>query len=71
LRFVGYFVYQLWAQIATALELPTASVNPCVLSIVIATLLQRLTDLKKNRLPNFEGGSLGFWQRSVMLDIFA
>src|SRR5215207_1544806 len=33
-------------------NLPTSTVNHCVLSIVIATLSQHRTDLNKNRLPD-------------------
>jgi hypothetical protein len=42
-----------------ALELQTTTVNPCVLSILIATLSQHRTDLNKKHLPDFEGGTLG------------
>jgi len=49
-----------------AFELPIFAVNHGVFSTLIATP----TDLKK-RLPNFEGGSLGFRQSAVILSIFA
>jgi hypothetical protein len=42
-------------------------VNSCVLSILIATLLQHLTDLNKKIASQFEGGDLAFWQHALML----
>lgn len=46
-------------------------VNLCVLPILIATLLQLLTGLKKNRLPEDRGGASEFWQHVLMLGTFA
>jgi hypothetical protein len=37
----------------------------------IATLLQHLTDLNKNCLPDFQGGSFGSWQHALVLGTFA
>jgi hypothetical protein len=37
----------------------------------IATLLQHLTDLNKNRLPNLQGGSFWFWHLASLLGNFA
>ena len=53
-----------------ALELPTSTVNPCVLSIVIAKLSQHLTDLNKKAPPQFRGGSLRFRRRAMILCVF-
>ena len=60
-----------WGTDCEALELATSIVNYCVLSILIATLLQHLTHLNKKSPPNFEGGSLAFRQHALMLGIYA
>ena len=50
------------ACMAERLELLSSTLNNCVLSILIAILLQHQTDLNKNRLPDLRGGSSWFWQ---------
>jgi len=51
--------------------LSTSAVNPCVLSILIATLLQHLKDLNKKRLPDFKGGISELRQQALILGSFA
>ena len=53
------------------LELPTSTVNHCVLPILIATLLQHLAGFNKKYLPDFKGGYLSLQQYAAILGIFA
>ena len=68
-RFVGYLVYAPCG--AQRLELPTSTMNDCVLSILIATLLQHLTDLNKKLPPRFRWRRLRISATRRDLGIFA
>ena len=64
---VGYLVWIFCgrrSRITWTRDLYSEPLHPAIL---IATLLQHLTDLNKNRLPDFEAGSLGFRQHAVIL----